>query len=176
MATVRIPLHRKVAYAHKVTRPYVHRTSELIMQGARRLAPRGDHRSGSGDPKPGLPLVTSLKMETKITIDEIRERVGSPNDYAASVHQGSQAHWIQSRGGKMLKFQWERGQLLIAARSRGRVRGRVPRSRGNFFYFVRVRHPGNKRPVRFLTTPLGVYGRMRGFRVTSTPASRSRLP
>lgn len=109
----------------------------------------------------------------------ITDRVGSTKNYAATVHQGSEAHYIHGRG-KMLKFQWERGNLLLAARRSGRISGRGRssrlRSRGNFFFFATVHHPGNKRPVRYLTTPMHLYGRMNGFRTTSTPVSRSRLP
>lgn len=176
MARVRINSSRKIAFAHRVTRPHVSRTSALILQAAKRMVPRGSHASGSGDRRPGQPLSIALHTSSHASTYEIRDQVGSRNSYAATVHQGSKAHWIQSRGGKMLKFQWERGNLLVQAKSRGRIRGRVPRSRNGYFFFIRVRHPGNKRPVRYLTTPMNLYGKMRGFRVTSTPASRTRLP
>lgn len=181
MARVRVSQTRKVALAHRLTAPYVRRTADLIAAGARQLAPRGDHRSGSGTPKPGLPLASSIRVTSHTTAMQIRERVSANKRYAASVHQGSQAHTINSRG-RMLKFQWERGALLVQARGRGRRNARGRRvgaglyPRGDFFFFLRVRHPGNKRPVRFLTTPMHLYGRMRGFRTTSTPVSRTRLP
>lgn len=179
MARVNIDQAKKVATAHRLTGPYVRKTTDLILQGARHLVPRGDHRSGSGDRRPGETLAQSLTVHTDMTLNSITERVGSKKVYAASMHQGSSPHYINSRG-KMLKFEWERGTLLMAARASGRLRGRGHsrnlRKRGNFFYFVRVRHPGNKRPVRYLTTPMHLYGRMRGFRTTSTPVSRSRLP
>lgn len=150
-----------------------------MLQGARRLAPRGDHRSGSGERKPGLPLIDSLRSETHTSTDTIVERIGSTKVYAASIHQGSSPHFINGHG-RMLKFEWERGTLLMAARSSGRIgrrgRSRSLRRRGDFFYFVTVHHPGNKRPVRFLTTPMHLYGRIYGFRTTSTPVSRTRLP
>lgn len=182
MATVRINQVRKVQLAHRLTLPHVRRTSGSILNGAQRLAPRGDHRSGSGERKPGPTLVNSLyRRDVTSNAAQIVHRVGSDNRYAATMHQGSEAHEIAARG-KLLKFRWERGNLLLAARAAGRrnsrgrrVGGRI-RSRGGFFYFVRVRHPGNKRPVRYLTTPMHLYGRMNGFRTTSGPVSRTRLP
>jgi hypothetical protein len=153
--------------------------SNLTIQGARRLAPRGDHFSGSGVRKPGVALASSLIIESHSSNEEIVERVGSRSNYAATVHQGSSPHEISNHG-RLLKFRWERGNLLLAARAQGRIRGRGRsarlRRRGDFFLFVRVRHPGNRRPVRYLTTPMHLYGRLLGFRTTSSPVSRSRLP
>lgn len=179
MSRVRIFQTKVILTAHKLTGPHVRRASNLMIQGARRLAPRGDHKSGSGSRKPGVSLVQSLVIESHSTITSITERIGSRNNYAATAHQGSSPHFINSHGRK-LKFEWERGNLLLAARRSGRIRGRGPssrlRRRGDFFYFVQVFHPGNKRPVRYLTTPMHLYGKLYGFRTTSTPASRSRLP
>jgi hypothetical protein len=107
-------------------------------------------------------------------VDFVAERIGSRKDYAATVHQGSSAHAIRAKG-KMLKFEWERGNIRIVTRRGGRrVRGKP--GRGRFFYFLKVRHPGNKRPVRYLTTPMHLFGRINGFRTTSRPVGRSRLP
>ncbi len=179
MARVRIVQTRKIATSHRLAGPHVRRMANLTVQGARRMAPRGDHRSGSGDRQPGVQLAQSMIIESESTVNRIVERVGSRKNYAATVHQGSSPHFINAHG-RLLKFQWERGNLLLAARSSGRIRGRGPssrlRRRGNFFYFVTVHHPGNKRPVRYLTTPMHLYGRILGFRTTSTPVSRSRLP
>lgn len=179
MARIRLNQAKKILLAHQLAGPKVRRTSNLIIQGARRLAPRGDHRSGSGARRPGQQLVPSLLIDSHSTVNTIVERVGSRVDYAATVHQGSSAHYIHSRG-KMLKFAWERGNLLLAARRSGRIRGRGRssrlRPRGDFFFFATVYHPGNKRPIRYLTTPMHLYGRLNGFRTTSTPASRTRLP
>ena len=162
-----------------MTDPLLTRMANLTAQGARRMAPRGDHRSGSGKRKPGLQLASSIGIESKSTVHTIKKTVGSKNAYTATVHQGSEAHYINGKG-RMLKFQWERGNLLLAARRSGRIRGRGPssrlRRRGDFFYFVSVYHPGNRRPVRFLTTPMNLYGRVLGFRTTTTPVSQSRLP
>jgi hypothetical protein len=104
-------------------------------------------------------------------------RVGSTAAHAATVHEGSKPHTIYARG-KMLKFQWPRGDFLLAARQ-GR-RGGNKRT-GRFHYFVRVRHPGNKRPIRYLTTPLTLFGRANGFVVIKSLQStlygqRTRLP
>lgn len=179
MARVNIVQTRKIATAHRLAGPHVRKMANLTIQGARRLAPRGDHRSGSGQRKPGVPLTQSLIIESESSINLIVERVGSRKDYAATVHQGSSPHFINSHG-RLLKFEWERGNLLLAARQSGRLRGRGRsrglRRRGNFFFFVTVFHPGNKRPVRYLTTPMHLYGKLLGFRTTSTPVSRSRLP
>lgn len=179
MGNVRLNQAKVITTAHRLAGPHVRKMSNLTIQAARRLAPRGDHRSGSGTRRPGIGLVQSLVIDSQATLYTITERIGSRNDYAATVHQGSSPHFIHSKG-RMLKFEWERGNLLLAARASGRIRGRGPsarlRRRGNFFYFVNVFHPGNKRPVRYLTTPMHLYGRIYGFRTTSTPASRSRLP
>ena len=179
MARIRLDRAKVITAAHKAAGPHVRRASNLMIQGARRLVPHGDHRSGSGSRKLGVNLATSLVIDSHSTVTSITERIGSRNNYAATVHQGSSAHFINSHGRK-LKFEWERGNLLLAARRSGRIRGRGPsarlRRRGDFFYFVQVFHPGNKRPVRYLTTPMHLYGKLYGFRTTSTPASRSRLP
>lgn len=143
------------------------------------MAPRGNHLSGSGARHRGLQLVPSLHINMRSTVNTIVETVGSKADHAAAVHQGSSPHTIRG-GGKLLKFQWERGNLLLAARASGRISGSGPsrrlRRRGGFFYFLTVRHPGNKRPVRYLTTPMHMFGRLNGFRTTSTGVSRSPLP
>lgn len=179
MAHVRTYQARVILTAHRLAGPHVRRAANLMIQGARRLVPRGDHKSGDGSRRPGVSLTQSLVIESESTVTSITERIGSRNNYAATVHQGSSPHFISSKG-RMLKFEWERGHLLLAARASGRIRGNGPssrlRRRGSFFYFVQVFHPGNKRPVRYLTTPMHLYGKLFGFRTTSTPASRSRLP
>lgn len=176
MARININQSKKIAHAHKVTAPYISRTSELILHGARQMAPRGSHQSGSGRRRPGPQLSRSLKKTVSTTATSITHSVGSTKDYAASMHQGSSPHIISAKG-KLLKFRWDRGDALVTARRRGRVGSRRPRpGKNGYFYFVRVRHPGNKRPVRYLTTPMFVYGRARGFRVDAWPVGRSRLP
>ena len=175
MARVNIDQGKKAATAHRLARPHHRRTVDLIMSGAKRLVPRGDHRSGSGARKPGQSLYGSLHTRPNSSATTLSDLIGSDKQYAASQHQGSSAHYINSRG-KMLKFEWERGNIVVRARGRrGRVRGRAGPA-GNFFFFVRVRHPGNKRPVRYLTTPMHLYGRLRGYRTSSARVNRTRLP
>jgi hypothetical protein len=153
----------------------VRRTSNRIIAGARQLVPVGNHMSGSGVRHSGQQLRASLGIEMRQGVDFIVERIGSKKNYAATVHQGSSAHTIRGKG-KMLRFEWARGNALVTARGRRRVGSRRPVRRGAYFYFVKVRHPGNKRPVRYLTTPMHLYGRVAGFRTSSVPVSRSRLP
>lgn len=155
--------------AHRFAGPLVRRYAHEIQGGAKRLVPRGDHRSGSGKNRPGATLHASITTTIRETPDSITARVGSPKNYAATVHQGSQAHPIRSRRGKMLAFEWDRGQFLVFGRG-GNRRGRI------MFFFRQVNHPGNKRPVRYLTTPMHMFGRIHGFITTSTPVGRTRLP
>src|SRR5687767_2914698 len=83
------------------TLPLVQRVTRRTLDGARVLAPRGDHRSGSGAPRTNMPLRMSLNARL-ITFNphHIRTRVESREKYALTVHQGSQAHIIRSRRGK----------------------------------------------------------------------------
>lgn len=161
------------ATAQFYTLPLMHQITAEVLRGAKRLAPRGDHLSGSGKARAGRRLEPSINSNMSIRPNRIRSKIGSTVNHAATVHQGSSAHTIRSRSGKMLKFRWDRGDFLIAARA-GR-RGGNKRT-GRFHYFMKVRHPGNKRPVRYLTTPLALFGRINGFRVTTAGVNRSRLP
>lgn len=175
MARVNIDQVKKVATAHRLAGPHHRRVSNLILTGARHLVPRGDHKSGSGKRRPGEPLANSLKAVSSVNINSLVDKIGSTKKYAATVHQGSQAHFIRAKG-KMLKFEWERGNITVKARgTRGRVRGKRGPA-GNYFYFHVVHHPGNKRPVRYLTTPMHLYGRLHGYRTSSLGVNRSRLP
>lgn len=145
-----------------------------VENGARNLIPIGDHRSGSGAPARDITLLSSVYSRVDSNTATVKGRVGARTKHALTVHQGSRAHTIRSKSGKMLKFRWDRGDFLVAARA-GRRRGN--RRTGQFHYFVRVRHPGNRRPVRYLTTPLHMFGRINGFRVTTVaPGVASRLP
>jgi len=173
MARIRWNNHQIILTAQRFTVPLVRRVSQEVLIGARHLAPEGDHRSGSGAPKTGVPLKFSIHMSMSVTTTRVRSEVGSLVNHAATVHQGSAAHIIRSKGGKMLKFRWDRGDFLVAARA-GRRRGN--RRTGQFHYFMRVRHPGNKHPVRYLTIPLAMFGRINGFRVSTTAVNRTRLP
>lgn len=166
----RVVLNRPLVLltAQKAATPLVRKTAREVLSGAQRLAPRGSHLSGSGGRHPGEALVPSLKATLDIGVSFVESTVGSKVDHAASIHQGSQPHIIRGKG-KLLKFEWVRGSLLVSRRSGGRKSRR-------FFFFKHVRHPGNKRPVRYLTTPLALYGRINGFLVTTQGANRSRLP
>lgn len=145
----------------------VRRTSRQILTGARRLAPRGSHTSGSGTRSPGQELRGNLRILERVTPTQVMALIGSRKVYAATVHQGSRAHVIRGKRGKQLKFRWDRGNALMRVRRQG--------SR-QFFYFEKVRHPGNKRPVRYLTTPLVLFGTANGFKVSTVPVVRTRLP
>jgi hypothetical protein len=160
------------ATAQRLTLPLVNKVTREVLQGARLLAPEGDHRSGSGVVKKGTPLKFSLHSSMAVGPQRIRSEIGSLVNHAATVHQGSAAHVIRGKG-KMLKFRWDRGDFLVAARA-GRRRGN--RRTGRFHFFVKVRHPGNKRPVRYLTTPLQMFGRANGFRVSTSGVNRTFLP
>jgi hypothetical protein len=153
--------------AQKAATPLVQTTARQVLVGARRLVRHGNHQSGSGRRKPGRPLALTLKARVDVGVNVVDALVGSDASYAASEHQGSKPHVIRSKRGKLLKFEWERGNFLRVRRGRSGKR---------FFYFVSVTHPGNKRPVRYLTTPLYLFGRANGFKVTSGSVNRTRLP
>ncbi len=167
MARVNIDQVKKIQLAHKLARRHHQKVVNDIFNGAKHLVPRGSHMSGSGKRKPGRTLLNSLKRVDRGTAATLSTLIGSDNRYAASEHQGSRPHFIKRRGGKMLKFEWERGNLLLRLRGKGRR---------TFFYFKQVHHPGNKRPVRYLTTPMHLYGRLYGYRTASARVNRSRLP
>lgn len=172
---VNIDQVKKVALAQKLAKRHQRRAVVQITGGARHLVPRGSHLSGSGKRRPGQPLAQSLKVVNKDTTTQLVDRIGSSKDYAATAHQGSAPHFIHSKG-KMLKFEWERGNIIVTARGRrGRRRGRAGPA-GNFFFFKTVFHPGNKRPVRYLTTPMHLYGRLHGYSTSSVGVNRTRLP
>lgn len=160
MATIILNKPLVLATAQKQTLPLVRKTTRQILTGAKRLAPKGSHLSGSGERRPGQSLAASLNSSITVTTTHVTGEVGSRKDYAASIHQGSKPHVIRSKRGKNLKFQWDRGQHLVFGRRGHRV-GRI------FFYFSEVNHPGNKRPVRYLTTPMHQFGRANGFKTTT---------
>lgn len=166
MARVRINQVRKRTLVRALTVPLVARTTSQISHFARIMVPRGDHMSGSGRRQPGPNLHSSMYSQIRIGASVVVGRVGSRKKYAETVHQGSSPHVIRGKG-KLLKFRWERGSLLLERRGRG---GR------QFFYFPSVRHPGNKRPVRYLTTPLALVARRNGFLVFGVGRGRRRLP
>lgn len=167
MARVNLIYAKKVQAAQQAAIPLVRRTSRQILTGARRLAPRGSHTSGSGARSQGQELRGNLRIIERITTTQVVALIGTRKVYAATVHQGSKPHMIVAKRGRMLKFRWDRGNALVRVRRQG--------SR-QFFYFRRVRHPGNKRPVRYLTTPLALFGTANGFKVTTVAVNRTRLP
>lgn len=175
MTRVNIDQQKKVRTATDLALRHHQRTVGRIYDGARFMVPRGDHKSGSGKRRAGNTLGQSLKTVAQHKPTMLVSRVGSTKRYAASEHQGSSSHYIRAKG-KLLKFEWERGNIVVTARGRrGRVRGKAGPA-GNYFFFKLVHHPGNKRPVRYLTTPMHLYGRMHGFRTSSVRVNRTRLP
>lgn len=149
--------------AYSVVRPMV----RDVLAGGKRLAPKGNRRHGSGnlDTRPSLAQSWYTKWSENgrwITVI-----IGNTADHAATVADGSKAHEIVPRRGRLLAFEWERGNFL---------RKRRGLSARDLFYFRRVLHPGRKRPVRFLQTPLAMYGRKYGFKTTVSGPNRTRLP
>lgn len=141
--------------------------STKVLIGAKTLVRQGSHRHGSGRPVAGPSLKNSLQsVRVNVNPLSIVYDVGSPLDYAASMHQGSRPHQIRATS-KPLSFFWPRARF----QGRGRRLRTDPR-----VAFMSVRHPGNKRPNRFLTTPLHQFGRAAGFIVRTQSASRSFLP
>lgn len=145
--------------------PLVRKVARETLRGARRMAPRGDHEHGSGRRVSGPALRASLSQGVlQVSRFSVRTRVGSSRRWAATVHQGSKPHVIRAKG-KLLKFRWDRGNLLIRGQSGRR-----------FFFFKKVNHPGNRRPVRYLMTPLIRSGRAAGFRVAAAPRGTATIP
>lgn len=166
---VRVVLNRATTLAsarqrgYEVVRPLAAKT----LVGARILVRTGSHRHGSGRRVAGPSLKASLQsVEIRTDLREIIFDVGSPLNYAASVHQGSRPHEIRATT-KPLTFFWPRARF-ISRKVRLRSDPRV--------FFSRVDHPGNKRPNRFLATPLQQFGRAANFRVRTDAVSRGFLP
>ncbi len=165
MSTIRLNHPAVLASARakgfEVTRPLTAR----VLQGARVLAPVGSHMHGSGKRVSGPTLKASLHSRQILRSQtEIVFEIGSPLNYAATVHQGSRRHDID---GDPLTFLWPRARFFNG----GNARSAVP-----WFIGEHVDHPGNKRPRRYLTTPLYQFGRQAGFIVSSTPVNRGFLP
>lgn len=138
-----------------------------MLRGARTLAPRGTHRHGSGRRVAGPTLLASLHSKQVLgDLKQVIFDIGSPVRWAATVHQGSEPHDIVATGSEPLTFRWPRARFFRGGRLR----------EDPVVRFYRVRHPGNKRPVRYLTTPLVQFGRQAGFIVSKTPVSRGFLP
>lgn len=160
----RINIHRTArAKGYQVVRPMVRDT----LKGAKHLAPSGTRRHGSGTVDTRPDLANSFYTQWSETPRYITVQIGNRAQHAATVSQGSSAHDIRARSGPLLAFEWPRANFL---RQHHRMSPR------RLFFFRKVRHPGNKRPVRFLTTPLTMYGRRYNFKVTTVGVNRSRLP
>jgi hypothetical protein len=91
MARIRWNNPEIIATAQRLTLPLVRRTSSQILNGARALAPEGDHRSGSGAVSKSVPLKFSLHESVSVGTTRIRSEIGSLVKHAATVHQGSAA-------------------------------------------------------------------------------------
>jgi hypothetical protein len=149
--------------AFEVARPL---TAKVLL-GARTLVPKGTHRHGSGRRVAGPTLLASLHSRQVLRdVKQVVFEVGSALNHAATVHQGSEPHDIAARGSKPMVFAWHRARFFKG--------GRLPAD--PIVKFFRVHHPGNKRPRRYLTTPLVQFGRADGFMVSTTPVSRGFLP
>lgn len=139
-----------------------------VLQGGKHLAPKGDRLHGSGKTDTRTSLAQGWQP---LRFSETRKYVAydivNISDHAATVALGSAAHDIVAKNGKLLAFHSERFAAL---------RKRQGKSARALFYARRVRHPGNKRPVRYLQTPLAQFGRKRGFKVETVRNNRTRLP
>ena len=149
--------------AYSVMRPMVRQT----LTGAKHLAPKGDRKHGSGkiDIRPSL--ASSWYVEWSQTGRYVTAIIGNRANHASTVADGSKAHEILPVRSPLLAFKWDRANFLR------KHKGLKPR---DMFYFKRVMHPGRKRPVRFLQTPLAMYGRKYNFKVTVSGPNRTRLP
>lgn len=138
-----------------------------VLGGARYLAPRGSHHHGSGKPVAATRLADTGRITYFQGVRSVYGFVRFGADWASTVAVGSRPHRIPKHGDKLMGFHWPRAQFSP------RLRRRTWRGKS---FFTKVRHPGNKRPVRYLQTPLAQYGRKRGFKVVTVRNSRSRLP
>lgn len=151
------------AKAFEVTKPLV----RDVLVGARALAPKGSRRHGSGAADTRPSIASSFGVRGSETSKYVTFEVFNRADHAATVAVGSDPHVINPKTGKLLAFEWPRANF------QRRRAGMSPRS---MFFFRKVRHPGNKRPVRFLQTPLVMFGRKHNFKTTVVANRRSRLP
>lgn len=149
--------------AHDVCRPL----ARQVQDAGKAMAPRGSRTHGSGRTDSRPSLASSWFIRGSETARYVTYEVGNTAIHAMTVAVGSQPHDIRARGSKPMAFYSERFALIR------RARGRTPRA---LFFAWKVRHPGNKRPVRYLQTPLASYGRRAGFKVTNLISTRSRLP
>lgn len=157
-------VHRTArAKGYEVTRHLAHR----VLAGARYLAPRGSRRHGSGKTDTRPSLAQSFGIRSSETPRYVTFEVYNSAAHAATVAVGSSAHDIKPRQARVLAFASDRFNF---------ERLRAGRSARALFFARKVRHPGNKRPVRYLQTPLAQLGRKNNFVVTVVGNNRSRLP
>ena len=142
----------------------VRSVAEPARKGARMMAPRSpSHTHGSGRPVAGPRLVEQIHLSPiKASTNVVEQRLESRSRITLIAHEGSQPHAIYSKRGKVLKFRWRRIATLASGRRRIRPRA--------FTYLDSVWHPGNRKPVKFLTTPLATAARQNGFRFNSNNA------
>lgn len=116
--------------AHAKALPKVNRFLRQSQAIARRTAPVGGGAPGSIRPT-GARLRTSMKtVGPQVTANLITGKMGSTLDYAATVSLGSQPHLIRARRAKTLKFFWNKV--------------------GHVVYPVKVNHPGNRHPSKYM--------------------------
>ena len=151
------------AKGHEVCRPL----ARDVLTGGKAIAPKGSRTHGSGKSDTRASLASSWFIRGSESARYVTYEVGNTANHAATVALGSQPHIIKPKLSRVLAFQSDRFSF------ERRARGRSARA---LFFARKVRHPGNKRPVRFLQTPLAQFGRKHGFKVTTVANNRSRLP
>lgn len=128
----------------------------------KRMAPRSPaHLSGSRKPKPGKRIVESFRVSPiTVSASAVQQRIENLTPYTMSMHEGARRHRIPLRhGGKQLKFKWNKKYAIAGGRRRQRAR--------EFSYFNNVNHPGIRKPVHFMTTPLAAVARKNNFHYRS---------
>lgn len=158
MSRIRLNQANVIRTGQNLAGPLVRKVANETLLGAKRMARKSPaHLSGNRKRKPGQTLSESINVTAqRMSIGSIEQSVVSPKEYSMTEHEGSKAHRISGRGGKVLKFYWRQRR----ARSTGAIRRYRPSQAS---YFDHVRHPGNKKPVKFLTTPLAAAARANGF-------------
>jgi hypothetical protein len=134
-----------------------------VLPGMKRMTPRSPaHLSGSRKPKPGKRVVESFVVRPMtVSAFAVQQRIENRSNVTMTLHEGSKRHRIPNRlGGKVLKFKWGKRYGLPGG-GRRRVRPR------EFSYFRSVMHPGNRKPVHFMTTPLASVARANNFHYRS---------
>lgn len=128
----------------------VKKVQTQALVGSKRMVPRSPaHLSGSRKPKPGRRVADQIIATPPVFSGwTVQARIESRSNITMVLHDGSQPHRIAPKRGRALKFYWTR--TVVRQFGRRRVRP------GQASYFKHVMHPGNRRPVRFLTTPLAV--------------------